>query len=132
MYKCSRDEFLPFFPLTKERFTDDNLWRLTRGYTLGQCNRDEQRAYQRNEDAKIMRKKNADLTHRLKEAGNAAATEGVLYERAHEYPLRPETFHRRLMYPLPVDSRQISVERSKLDQDLWRPRKNFDFKCFGN
>ena len=72
--------------------------------------------------------KRSTVEDKLALAAQMSLNTGHWFERIQEFPDRSETFSDRLLYPLPLNSSDIWVLRSKLDDssEHLQPRRNFN------
>ena len=79
----------------------------------------------------IMKKSTAE--EKLLLNAQSSIRNGVAFPATHEYPDRKTTFSERLMFPLPMSSTELWIQRSYLNQDMesLRPRNNFQLDLFG-
>ena len=112
---------------------DKNLYKKYRAIPISVLLRDE-----RDEEKLQHRKtelvlKRSTVEDKMSLAAQMSLNTGHWFERIHEFPDRPETFSDRLLYPLPLNSSDVWVLRSKLDDssEHLQPRRNFNLDIFG-
>ena len=96
--------------------------------------RDERHREEAENKKRDLTLKRSSVADKLLLTAQSSMQNGMFFEQVHEYPHRKETYHTRLMMPLPMLATDLWIARSYLDNDMeaFRPRSNFQLDLFGN